>query len=199
MWLKSVAQHLYPTLFLHRYIQKYIHIRTIQSYMHSISADALMKDHFAIHAVTTIAMLEINYFLIKMPSFIAFLYHFMTLEELWVFFSRDCFYFFFLRGSDSSRVHHPAIYWYALFTYNFLQTLILNLSICMFIDYQSCIYRVVPAALRSNVRIQRQRDVNERREMDVNGVARTFTFTHITFHIRFLIYNGYSDEISYYF
>lgn len=144
----------------------HIHAHTLHhithSYMHSISADALIKDHFAIYAVTTIAMLKINYFFLK------HLFFYCSHITLWCqkqkiinfLFMRLFFLSFFATkwffASASSGV---MIYWYA-FTYsNFLQTRILNLSICVFIDYQSCIYRVVPAALRSNMRVQRQRDV----------------------------------------
>lgn len=167
-----------------------------QYYMYSTLADALMKDHFVIHAVTII---EINYFFLKVSIFLLQPFSMMSKAKIMNFLFVKLFFLSFLRGSDYSRVHYPdtlATYWYT-FTYirNSLQTLILNLSICVFVDYQSCIYRV-PAALRSKMRAQRQRNVGTRRETDVNGAARTFTFMHFTFHTWFPIYDGYSDEIS---
>lgn len=111
MWLIPVAQHLYPSFFYTTHIHIYTkRERKKKSYMHSISADALMKDHFAIRAVTTIATHNTNYFFLKTPILLL-QPHFVIMSEAknYRFLFRKIVFFFFLLCKEVIlwRVHHP--------------------------------------------------------------------------------------------
>jgi len=103
-------------------------------YMHLISADALMKDHFAVHAVTIIAMLKINYFFFK-ASILFTLQYFIG--QKWKIMNFLCFFFFARKWFFSAS---SGVATYAFIYSNFLHLFLTYRFAC------SSIIRVVSIA-----------------------------------------------------